>query len=255
MKKTSILAILLLSLLSTEVLAQNLVIAGGGPLSDEIRRHLVSLSDKENPQVLIIPHATAPDNWENRGEQQSEVFAELGAENSIALNLDDRRAAIRAIRESDVIWMPGGSQQRMMNALDEAGVSDEFRLRVAEGIPTGGTSAGAAVMSDVMIANSNRDEETGALIPVMSNGFGFWPDVIIDQHFSERNRLERLERAVQDHPNLTGIGIDESTAIVFNGIDFRVIGEGTVTVVKASSEDSGTTVNRILYPGDRYNIQ
>ncbi|REL38845.1 cyanophycinase [Rhodohalobacter sp. SW132] len=253
---TSFLIFLFISMSVHQSFSQNLVIAGGGGLSDEIRLHLLSLSEKEQPNVLIIPHATAEDNWTARGEQQTEVFNTLGAEHVSVLELDNREEAIRLIERSDVIWMPGGSQQRLMNALVEAGVADAVRQHVASGIPTGGTSAGAAIMSKTMIANSERDEETGALLPVMSEGLGFWEEVIIDQHFSERNRLERLEYAVENHPGYVGIGIDEGTAVVFDGSQFKVIGEGTVTVVSNTGSsvdvrvlDSGVTVNTEGFSG------
>lgn len=253
MRKTLFLFIAIVLLLSgSQLHAQNLVAAGGGNLADEIRLHLLSMSEAENPQVLIVPQATAEDNWLARGEQQTEVFRELGAERISVLDLGNREAAVEAIRASDVIWIPGGSQQRLMNALKDAGVADEVRRHVASGVPTGGTSAGAAIMSLTMIANSERDEETGALLPVMSEGLGFWPRAIIDQHFSERNRLERLEYAIENHPGFAGIGIDEGTAAVYDGSGFRVIGEGTVTVV--SNTGGGLEVN-VLQSGETFSME
>ncbi|CAN5227969.1 hypothetical protein BH23BAC3_BH23BAC3_31880 [soil metagenome] len=249
---TSLLVFLFIVITVSQGFAQNLVIAGGGSLSDEIRLHLLSLSDKEQSNVLIIPQATAEDNWTARGEQQTEVFNSLGAEHVLALELDDREEAIRQIEWSDVIWMPGGSQQRLMNALVKAGVAEAVRQHVASGVPTGGTSAGAAIMSKKMIANSERDEKTGALLPVMSEGLGFWENAIIDQHFTERNRLERLEHAVEHHPGYFGIGIDEGTAVVFGGPQFKVIGEGTVTVVS----NSGSGLNsQVLESGESFNTE
>lgn len=249
---TSILVFFIFSITLHQGFSQNLVIAGGGGLSDDIRLHLLSLSDKKQPNVLIIPQATAEDNWTARGKQQTEVFNTLGAEHISVLELDSREEAIRLIEWSDVIWMPGGSQQRLMNALVDAGVTDAVKEHVASGVPTGGTSAGAAIMSKTMIANSERDGETGALFPVMSEGLGFWQQVIIDQHFSERNRLERLEYAIENHPGYVGIGIDEGTAVVFDGNRVEVIGSGTVTVV--SNTGNGLDV-MVLDSGDSFNME
>lgn len=236
--------------------ARSLVVVGGGGVSDEMRAELLSLSPKADPVVLVIPHATQEDNWANRGRQQTEIFSEMGVEHVLVLDLEDPDQALADIEASDVIWMPGGSQERMLRALEEAGVAEAVRRRVQSGVPAGGTSAGAAIMSDVMIANSNRDEETGALVPVMSHGLGFWPEVIVDQHFSERNRLERLERAVELNPELTGIGIDERTAVILRENSFHVMGEGTVTVVNVSDPQAGgpATVTAVLSAGEQYPI-
>ena len=92
----------------------------------------------------------------------------------------------------------------------------------------GGTSAGAAVMSRSMISG-------GDIEPEIREGFGWLPEVIIDQHFSEKKRLERLKRAVLKHPQLVGVGIDERTGWLIEGDRTSVIGEGKVHEVRNPS--------------------
>ena len=88
----------------------------------------------------------------------------------------------------------------------------------------GGTSAGAAIMSDLMITGGAEKATTGT-------GLGFLAGVIVDQHFTQRKRLKRLAALVDEHPEFPGLGIDEGTAIVTkDGRFFKVMGEGTVTL-------------------------
>jgi len=230
------------------------VAAGGGNVGDDIRLHLVSLSQADEPRVLIIPHAARPENFERSGTRNAEVFRNLGFKHVDVLDLTDPEGAREAIEDCDVIWMPGGLQRLLMQALDEAGLADAVRARVAAGVPVGGTSAGAAIMSETMIASSRRDDETGALIPIMSHGLGFWPDVIVDQHFSERSRLPRLKEAVRQHPKLLGIGIDEDTAVIHNGSYYEVMGPNTVTFLRFLAVEEGEPrfEKTILRHGERF---
>lgn len=95
----------------------------------------------------------------------------------------------------------------------------------------GGTSAGAAVMSRRMISG-------GEIEPEIREGFGWLPGVIVDQHFSEKKRLERLKRAVFKHPELVGVGIDEGTGWLIKGGRGTVVGAGSIHEVCYKVETS-----------------
>jgi hypothetical protein len=115
----------------------------------------------------------------------------------------------------------------------------------------GGTSAGASIWSDVMMVSSTT--VNGIMTPTIGYGLRLWPEAIIDQHFTQRQRLQRLEIAVSKHPTLYGIGIDESTGILYtNKTSFRVVGPGTVTVLRPVS---GGHEKIILRGGDVYNMK
>lgn len=220
------------------------------------RLRLLSLSPVEAPRVLIIPHAARPQNLESSGVRQAEHFQRLGVEQVEILDLSDREKALESMVKTDVIWMPGGLQRLLMEALDEAGLADAVRARFAAGMPVGGTSAGAAIMSETMIASGRRDEETGALVPIMSHGLGFWPNIIVDQHFSERNRLPRPQEAVRQHPSLIGVGIDEDTAVVYQGDHLEVMGPSSVTIVRLVETEDGRSLltESILRSGETYQL-
>lgn len=238
---------------------QQLVVVGGGKPQQEIRKSLLELSPVPDPNMLIIPHAAGEENLESSGQRNVEIFKDLGIEQVAILDLAFVDKALADIADCNVIWMSGGSQSRLMKTLEDRAkgvLIKAIREKAAAGTPIGGSSAGAAVMSEVMISSSYRDEDTGLLTPRISQGLGLWPEVIIDQHFSQRNRFERLEIAIRKNPDLTGVGIDERTAVIYDGTQnsFRVIGEGTVTIVRVSdSADAGSEFEEtILEAGDVY---
>ena len=103
----------------------------------------------------------------------------------------------------------------------------------------------------------------------LAPGLGVITRLIIDQHFSQRDRLGRLLTAVALEPERLGVGIDEDTAIVYYGDgQLEVIGSGQVFVVDAQKarvrglkEDApaepvtlaGVTLH-VLTRGDRFDV-
>lgn len=261
-------ALSLLCLLSVPVYGQgtdtrlessekHLIPVGGGKIGPDIIEEILRLSKKDDPDVLIIPQAAREDGIASSAQRFEKAFRSAGATRVSVLDLSDVPQALEMIEQSDVIWMPGGSQGRLHKALKAAGVTEALRRKYNSGAVVGGTSAGASIQSEVMMLRSSRDKESGKLIPTLSKGLGLWPEVIIDQHFSERTRLERLETAVLQHPDLLGIGLDERTAVVYDGENsFRVLGEGTVTVLHSEHAQASTALKKvILRRGDRYDVK
>lgn len=113
---------------------------------------------------------------------------------------------------------------------------ERIRGRVQLGeITLAGTSAGAAIMGHHMIAGGSSGECPNRALVDMAIGLGFIPEIIVDQHFHNRNRMARLLSAISSHPERLGIGIDEDTCALFekDGL-LRAIGRGTVTIVDAT---------------------
>jgi cyanophycinase len=205
-----------------------LIIAGGGPLPAEVAGRALLLAGGKGAHVLIIPQASGR---ANAGARALVIWRKAGAQRVTILDRQDREAAVAAVKAADVIWMPGGSQIRLMRALKERGLIDAIRGRFHQGAIVGGTSAGAAVMSQIMLMGAPRGG--GVVRAVELAGLGLWPDVIVDQHYLRRKRYPRLLTAVLHHPDLPGIGIDESTAVVVQGRRFEVIGSSKVMVLDA----------------------
>lgn len=235
----------------------NVVIFGGGKIDDTLLSEFLSHSKIKNPNLLIIPQAANVSDVEKTGVQYKKIFENIGVNNIRVLDLSDRDNAMEAIKWSDIMWISGGSQVRLRNAMEKSRVIENIRDKIFDGFLVGGTSAGASIMSKTMMANNTTDKETGKMRPVISYGLGVWDSAIIDQHFSQRKRLPRLDHAVKVHPDLVGIGIDESTGVVYKGKnEFSVIGEGTVTVLQEESraklKETDELKKRVLKKGDRY---
>ena len=160
------------------------------------------------------------------------MFSKLGAKVFIVEIMNSKAARVR-LDEATAIWFPGGSQAVLYEALEKSDLVKYIRDRHAQGLPIGGTSAGAAVMSAVMIPVMPEKPALRVGNTPTTPGLGLAPGLIIDQHFIARRRMNRLMSAVLDHPNQVGVGIGEATAIVVHGDKFTVRGKGSVIVIDA----------------------
>lgn len=206
----------------------SLVIVGGGGTPAEVVRRMIEMAGGNDAQVVILPQASSSD-----GAAAAEMIRSAGAENVAIVDVADRPSAIAKLEPAELIWFPGGSQTRLVESLRQADLVELIRRRYREGSIIGGTSAGAAAMSEIMIPKSPQKQ---ALItgntPIIP-GLGLAPQLIVDQHFIVRNRMNRLLSAVIDHPGRIGVGIGERTAILWHNQQFEVLGEGSVVVIDA----------------------
>jgi cyanophycinase len=146
---------------------------------------------------------------------------------SMLHTLDQKKANdpsfVKPLTEATAVWLGGGDQTRLAEAYRGTAVERELRGVLARRGVVGGTSAGASVMSAVMITGGNPQAR-------VSKGFGLLPDVVIDQHFRNRQRQRRLLGVLEKYPRCLGLGIDEETAVVVSGHTFTVLGKGNVSV-------------------------
>lgn len=216
-----------------------LVVVGGAEdrLKDKIiLRRFLSLCGGENANILVLTAASADPTSAWQGYEQ--VFLEMGATRTRHLAIftpQDANSAdtLNQILSADGIFMSGGDQRRLMERLlnTEAAraMNTAFHLRRC---CIGGTSAGAAVMSHIMLAEGSTPVLPAKDVAVLEEGLGFVPNAIIDQHFSERRRLGRLMSALAQRPDLIGVGIDEDTALIIErGTGVEVVGRGAVTLI------------------------
>ena len=207
-----------------------LVIVGGGKTPRLIHRTFLDLGGGSKAVLAVLPQASSrPD----RGQASVELFSKLGAAEASIVELDDPKKARAQLGKATAIWFPGGSQARLYAALNQAGLVEFLRARHQAGVPFGGTSAGAAIMSEIMITSSPKTTGLRSGNTPVARGLGLAAGLIIDQHFVARRRMNRLLSAVLDHPQRTGVGIGQSTAIVVRGGRFEVLGEGSVVVIDA----------------------
>jgi cyanophycinase len=203
----------------------------------EILREFVRLAGGRRASVSIV--AAASEIAPQLTAEYVEVFTRLGAAQVHALEIDERADAdgagvLDAVEHSTGVFFTGGNQLRLTRVLGGTRLDALLHRMHERGLVLAGTSAGAAVMSGVMITGGSPTSTLRAGGVELSPGMEFVPGVLIDQHFDERGRLRRLLAAVAQHPHDTGLGIDEDTAAVVAGGRFRVVGAGAVTVIDAS---------------------
>jgi len=211
----------------------SLVICGGGPMAEGVLDHFVELAGGEAGYLVLIPTAGGDATAENT-TRAVERWKERGIGRVVVLHTRDRAIAdtsnfIEPLKSATAVWIGGGSQSRLAKSYVGTATEAEIYNVMHRGGVIGGTSAGAAIQSQVMIQSGNPE-------PIVTQGLDLLPGAIVDQHFLHRNRFNRLLSAVSQNPDKIGIGIDEGTAVVYRGGQCKVWGESYVTVVALSSE-------------------
>jgi cyanophycinase len=230
----------------------HLLIVGGGPIPPEIIRRFVDLAGGPGKaRIVVFPMASGDSD---AGIEMTADLEKLGA-HSERIVLDhaqaDTEESVKRLDGVTGIWFGGGDQVLLTAALAGTRVEAAMHRLLAAGAVLGGTSAGAAVMTTPMLTGeerhvgglrppSNPKDSLAAYMTVARDdvetvrGFGFLPGALVDQHFIRRRRSNRLLSVVLEHPDLVGVGIDESTAVEV-GPDgkWRVLGESAAIVFDA----------------------
>ena len=213
----------------------------GGAEDKESRRRIlkrfVQLSGGRDAHIAVIPTAS---RLAETGDRYEELFDRLEAGKVTTLDFESRADGERAdyldaLRDATGIFITGGNQLRLSTIIGGTAAAKLIRMRNADGVPVGGTSAGASILSEHMIAFGREGGSPRANSVNLAPGFGLTNRFIIDQHFRQRDRLGRLTAALAYNPFAVGIGLDEDTA-AFIGPDntLEVEGSGAITVVDAS---------------------
>ncbi len=247
---------------------------GGGEKkvrTSTILQRLVELSGGDDARMVIIPTASELDT---AGESTRDVFRELGAGHIEIVDLASRTecedaGTLERLGNATGVFFTGGNQLRLSTTIGGTSAARLIRERNASGVHVAGTSAGAAFICEHMIADGKTGATPKRGMVSLAPGLGLTNQVIIDQHFRERDRIGRLLTAISYNPFATGIGVDEDTA-AFIGPDDRieVFGSGGLTVLDTSHLEyssmaqarQGQPVSlmgvrlHILLAGDRYDL-
>lgn len=199
----------------------------------KILKRFVRLCGRQ-PTIAIIPTAS---RREDTGRVYQDLFDDIGAERSVVLNFSTRadcedEALLAVLDQADGVFITGGNQLRLSTTLGGTSVAKALRRRNAAGMHIAGTSAGAAIIPEHMIAGGEEGQTPRAGMVTLAIGLGLSNRIMVDQHFRQRDRLGRLISAVALNPFAIALGIDEDTAAFIDPDNvLEVIGSGTVTVI------------------------
>lgn len=257
--------------------AGNLLIVGGGDTPAAVQERFIELAGGSyTARVAVFPMAST--EFDEEANAVVADLARLGVEAEIVQLSSEEMNADEADERMSAFtgyWFTGGDQSRLADALRGTRALEVLERRYIEGAVIGGTSAGASVMSSMMLTGRLKvpdDAEEAEMLNIargvmdFSIGFGFIKGAIVDQHFMGRARYNRLISAVLDHPLMLGVGIDEETALLVrsDGV-WEVLGNNYVKIFDAQRalviEDDGPMAKasdirmHVLPEGSTFNIK
>ena len=228
-----------------------LLIAGGGEMPPIVNRRFWELAGGKNGRLVIIPayQASRTDTMRLKEEWRGWSFKSMRVMQAATREIADNPSFADPLRNATAVWFSGGEQSWLANLY--AGTETEARLQelLDRGGIIGGTSAGAAIMTKVMI-------EEGKTEPKLCRGLDLLKDSVIDQHFFYRNRMQRLAKTLKIEPKLIGFGIDEGTALVVQVSSGRigVLGKSYVMACIPETETDSLRLE-VLRPGTSIDLE
>src|SRR6201988_294936 len=217
-----------------------LIAIGGAENKENDRRILerfVAAAGGAMADLVVIPPAS---RMHETGPRYEQIFSDIGAARVSVMDFDTRRdcqesGRLERLAEASGVFFTGGNQLRLTTLLGGTPVAKLIRTVNARGVTVGGTSAGASILSEHMIAAGDDVASVVAGSVRLAPGLGLTNRFIIDQHFRQRDRLGRLLEAPAYNPFAVGLGLDEDTAVLIGPEDVvEVEGSGSVTVVDPS---------------------
>jgi cyanophycinase len=240
-----------------------LVIVGGGKVGADILGRMFELAGGKDAPLVVIPTANGADDYP-ADWPGLKMFKDFGATNISVVHTKDRTIAdsdafVRRIAAAKIVWFVGGRQWRLADAYLHTRTQREIEKVLERGGVVAGASAGASIISSYMVRGAVENNFI-MMAPGHEEGFGLMKGVAIDQHMLTRNRQDDLEEVIDKHPDLLGIGLDESTAIVVQGQQFEVIGASKIAIhdgriVKGAQERNGGKKKYFFMgPGEKYDL-
>ena len=204
---------------------------------------IVDLAGGDDGHIVVVPTAS---RRKDTADRYAHIFTSRGIGQVSSLTIQSREDAkgeevLEQLEAATLVFLTGGKQLRLSTVLGGTRVGDCIRRLYKSGIHVAGTSAGAAFLSEHMIAGGRSGATPTDLSVRLATGLGLTNRLIIDQHFRERDRLGRLLAAVALTPYLIGIGLDEDTAVFLGPTgEFEVVGTGGVTVIDPKDMENST---------------
>ncbi len=229
----------------------------------EILQRFVTLCGGPASRIAVIPTAS---RLEETGPRYKEIFEGLGSDNVSVLPFETREECrdpklLATLEQANGVFLTGGNQLRLSTTLGGTPVAEILRQRNAnDGLHYAGTSAGAAIVSEHMIAGGEEGSTPSSNKVTLAPGMGLLDWAIVDQHFRQRDRLGRLMSALAYNPRPIGIGLDEDTAAFIDPYGkLEVDGSGAITIldtadIEFTSMDSAHQGDPVTIIGMRLHI-
>jgi cyanophycinase len=219
-------------------------------MPDGVRNRFLELAGGKNARLVIIPTAhTKADHLETMASYTFWRAQKVASVSFLHTRKHDEAndpKFVKPLTEATGVWFPGGDQSMLVAPYRGSLVERELHRLLARGGVIGGTSAGASAMSRLMITGGNPMAQVGT-------GFGLLPEVVIDQHFYNRNRLPRLLDILTRHPDYLGLGIDEETAVVVHAGLATILGNANVRLCLPGAGKNPAQV-RVLKAGEHVDL-
>lgn len=220
-----------------------LMFHGGGTVSTAVRDRFFEYAGGKDARIIVIPTADTDtpeddgrlDSWRRREPKSVELL------HTASRTTAESKKFAKPLKSATGVWISGGYQTQLARIYRGTPVEKELQALLSRGGVIGGTSAGAAIQSRVMLV---RDD--------IWEGFDLAPKIIVDQHFTERSRQPRLWRAVSANHDCIGVGVDEDTCAILRGDELTVMGDSTVSLF--IHPRGGKQLERALKDGERVNL-
>ena len=234
-----------------------LIIAGGGKLGPEILGRFIKLAGGPGAEIVVIPTAGGEKAY-GPDCDCLKIFKELGATHLTILHTIDRKEAdteafAAPLKRAKAVWFVGGRQWHLVDSYLGTRTEAEIHNLLARGGVAGGTSAGASIQASYMVRGAKAGNEM-LMAPGYEQGFGLITGAGVDQHVTARHREGDLDALVAKHPELLGIGIDQSTAIEVKADSFAVLGAGHVFIHDGKEQPNGGHYY-LMKAGDRFDLK
>jgi cyanophycinase len=258
--------IIFLLMLAGQTFAQSglqhgsLVIVGGGAIDDEIWSSFIQLAGGTKAHIIYVPTAQEDSSLQKSQERTLKRLKALGVAEVTVLHTRDPRVAntadfVAPVKRATGVWFEGGRQWRIADGFLNTLAHREFRALLDRGGVIGGTSAGATIIGSFLVRGDTKGNTV--MIGDHTEGLGFLPNVTIDQHLLKRNRQFDLVEVIRSKPDLLGIGIDESTAIIVQKDTFKVVGRSYVAIYdhrRISGEEQASGPFYYLQSGQKFDL-
>jgi cyanophycinase len=202
-----------------------LIVIGGGVVGPEIRARFLSLAGGEDAPVVVIPTANEREDF----LQDRKLFKNVILLHTRSRDVANSEEFVAPLKKTRAVWISGGRQWRLVDAYLGTRTQRELEAFLERGGVIAGTSAGATICGSYLVRGAREGNQI-MMAKGYEEGFGLLRNVAIDQHLIKRNRVKDLVQVMDAHPQLLGIGIDESTAIEVAGDRFKVLGVSKVAI-------------------------